>query len=87
MYCVIFIRIGAGKLRQSLGEFYTPDWLVDFTLNKVSDQSFMTKESLIQPVVQELSLAVIRKKRQLAKEKNFSAKGNIETHLQHRMGF
>ncbi len=22
------------KLRQSLGEFYTPDWLVDFTLEK-----------------------------------------------------
>lgn len=23
-----------GKLRQSLGEFYTPDWLVDFTVDK-----------------------------------------------------
>ena len=68
-----------GKLRQSLGEFYTPDWLVDFTLNKVSDQSFMTKR-VLDPTCGSgaFLLAVIRKKRQLAKEKNFSAKETLK---------
>lgn len=68
-----------GKLRQSLGEFYTPDWLVDFTLNKVSDPSLMTKR-VLDPTCGSgaFLLAVIRKKRQLAKEKNLSARETLK---------
>jgi len=68
-----------GKLRQSLGEFYTPDWLVDFTLNKVSDQDFLTQR-VLDPTCGSgaFLLAIIRKKRQLAKEKNISAKDTLE---------
>lgn len=35
-----------GKLRQSLGEFYTPDWLVDFTVEKATRGSWLDKRSL-----------------------------------------
>lgn len=35
-----------GKLRQSLGEFYTPDWLVDFTVKKATAGSWLTKRVL-----------------------------------------
>jgi len=30
-----------GRLRQSLGEFYTPDWLVDFTLDEMNSDSWL----------------------------------------------
>ncbi len=35
-----------GKLRQSLGEFYTPDWLVDFTLTKAKKGPWLNKRIL-----------------------------------------
>jgi SAM-dependent methyltransferase len=35
-----------GKLRQSLGEFYTPDWLVDFTLDKTEQGTWLDKRFL-----------------------------------------
>lgn len=35
-----------GKLRQSLGEFYTPDWLVDYTLEAVGPTSWLNKRVL-----------------------------------------
>ncbi|NMG42646.1 N-6 DNA methylase [Aromatoleum toluvorans] len=35
-----------GKLRQSLGEFYTPDWLVDFTVEKARRGAWLTKRVL-----------------------------------------
>lgn len=35
-----------GKLRQSLGEFYTPDWLVDFTLSKAKPETWLGKKVL-----------------------------------------
>lgn len=35
-----------GKLRQSLGEFYTPDWLVDFTVDKAQQGSWLGKRIL-----------------------------------------
>lgn len=34
------------KLRQSLGEFYTPDWLVDFTLSKAKSETWLGKKVL-----------------------------------------
>lgn len=35
-----------GVLRKSLGEFYTPDWLVDFTLNSLELDSWLGHRSL-----------------------------------------
>ncbi len=35
-----------GKLRQSLGEFYTPDWLVDFTVEKAKHGAWLDKRVL-----------------------------------------
>ncbi|MDR6855303.1 Eco57I restriction-modification methylase domain-containing protein [Variovorax guangxiensis] len=35
-----------GKLRQSLGEFYTPDWLVDLTIEKAKRGSWLDKRAL-----------------------------------------
>ena len=35
-----------GKLRHSLGEFYTPDWLVDFTVDKAQQGSWLGKRIL-----------------------------------------
>jgi hypothetical protein len=35
-----------GKLRQSLGEFYTPDWLVDFTVAKAKQGAWLGKRVL-----------------------------------------
>jgi hypothetical protein len=35
-----------GRLRQSLGEFYTPDWLVDFTVDKAQQGAWLGKRIL-----------------------------------------
>lgn len=35
-----------GKLRQSLGEFYTPDWLVELTVNKATNGSWLSQRVL-----------------------------------------
>ena len=35
-----------GRLRQSLGEFYTPDWLVDFTVEKARHGAWLDKRVL-----------------------------------------
>lgn len=35
-----------GRLRQSLGEFYTPDWLVDFTMGKAQGGTWLGKRVL-----------------------------------------
>lgn len=35
-----------GRLRQSLGEFYTPDWLVDFTMEKAQGGTWLGKRVL-----------------------------------------
>lgn len=35
-----------GKLRQSLGEFYTPDWLVDFTIEQAKNGAWLNKRVL-----------------------------------------
>ncbi|HLO63867.1 MAG TPA: N-6 DNA methylase [Azonexus sp.] len=35
-----------GRLRQSLGEFYTPDWLVDFTVEKARNGNWLDKRVL-----------------------------------------
>jgi hypothetical protein len=38
-----------GKLRQSLGEFYTPDWLVDFTVDKAQQGSSWLDKRILDP--------------------------------------
>lgn len=35
-----------GKLRQSLGEFYTPDWLVELTVDKATNGSWLSQRVL-----------------------------------------
>ncbi len=35
-----------GRLRQSLGEFYTPDWLVDWTIDRVNNSSWFDQRVL-----------------------------------------
>lgn len=76
------------KLRQSLGEFYTPDWLVDFTLNKVSSPELLTHR-VLDPTCGSgaFLLAAIRKKRQLAKAKNLSAKETLKLLCESVWGF
>ncbi|UVC30404.1 Eco57I restriction-modification methylase domain-containing protein [Pantoea sp. SOD02] len=77
-----------GKLRQSLGEFYTPDWLVDFTLNKVSSPDIMNQR-VLDPTCGSgaFLLAVIRKKRQIAKSKKLSAKETLNLLCESVWGF
>jgi hypothetical protein len=62
-----------GKLRQSLGEFYTPDWLVDFTLSKASD-AWLDKRTL-DPTCGSgaFLIALIRKKIAEAKQKGWGS--------------
>lgn len=60
-----------GKLRQSLGEFYTPDWLVDFTLSKAND-AWLDQRTL-DPTCGSgaFLIALIRKKIAEAKQKGW----------------
>lgn len=69
------------KLRQSLGEFYTPDWLVDFTLSKANKDSWLEKRTL-DPTCGSgaFLIAIIRKKIAEAKQKkwdNFKILENV----------
>jgi hypothetical protein len=42
----LYQELVPGKLRQSLGEFYTPDWLVDFTISKAKKGSWLQSRVL-----------------------------------------
>lgn len=55
-------------LRKSLGEFYTPDWLVEFTVDKVNPNDWL-EARVLDPTCGSGSflLEVIRRKRQQAK--------------------
>jgi hypothetical protein len=56
-----------GKLRQSLGEFYTPDWLVDYTLEAAAKTSWLSSR-VLDPTCGSgaFLLAVLRRKREEA---------------------
>lgn len=56
-----------GKLRQSLGEFYTPDWLVDYTIEKAGKDSWLSKR-VLDPTCGSgaFLIALIRQKKQEA---------------------
>ncbi|SMG41165.1 Eco57I restriction-modification methylase domain-containing protein [Dethiosulfovibrio salsuginis] len=70
-----------GKLRQSLGEFYTPDWLVDFTLSKANSGSWLDKK-VLDPTCGSgaFLISLIRKKIYEAKQKGWD-KSKILNHL------
>lgn len=70
-----------GKLRQSLGEFYTPDWLVDFTLQRAEQDNWLGRR-VLDPTCGSgaFLLAVMRLKRQEAVAAGWDA-GRIVDHL------
>lgn len=67
-----------GKLRQSLGEFYTPDWLVDYTVDKARTGDWINSR-VLDPTCGSgaFLLAVIRRMRKEAKAKGLNAKKTI----------
>jgi len=69
-----------GKLRQSLGEFYTPDWLVDFTVDKAQKTKWLGTR-VLDPTCGSgaFLLAVIRLMRKEAALANIKPKELIET--------
>ena len=68
-----------GKLRQSLGEFYTPDWLVDFTLSKAQIGSWLGKR-VLDPTCGSgaFLIALIRQKIKDAETKKWSAQTTLK---------
>ncbi|PLR38394.1 SAM-dependent methyltransferase [Chimaeribacter coloradensis] len=76
------------KLRQSLGEFYTPDWLVDFTLKKVSEEDFLNQR-VLDPTCGSgaFLLAVIRLKRELALKEKWDARKTLKILCESVWGF
>ncbi|MCT8352118.1 Eco57I restriction-modification methylase domain-containing protein [Photorhabdus kayaii] len=77
-----------GKLRQSLGEFYTPDWLVDFTLQRAANNTLLEKR-VLDPTCGSgaFLLAVIRKKRELAAIQGWSVSKVIKNLCDSVWGF
>lgn len=70
-----------GRLRQSLGEFYTPDWLVDFTVDKAHQGTWLGKR-ILDPTCGSgaFLVAVIRRIRDEATKAGWDA-GRIVQHL------
>lgn len=70
-----------GKLRQSLGEFYTPDWLVDFTVEKAKKGAWLNKR-VLDPTCGSgaFMIAVVRLMREEADQKGWNA-AQILDHL------
>lgn len=68
-----------GMMRKSLGEYYTPDWLVDFTLSTATDGPWMDQR-VIDPTCGSGSflLGAIARKRQEAVEAGRSAEQMLE---------
>ncbi|CAM3307679.1 N-6 DNA Methylase [Arthrobacter ulcerisalmonis] len=72
-----------GKLRQTLGEYYTPDWLVDFTMEAAEFPSWL-EGRVLDPTCGSgaFLIAAIRRKRQEAQEAGWTAKETL-AHLCH----
>lgn len=70
-----------GRLRHSLGEFYTPDWLVDFTVNKAQQGLWLDKR-VLDPTCGSgaFLVAVLRRIRDEAAEAGWEAR-RIVQHL------
>ena len=77
-----------GKLRQSFGEYYTPDWLVDFTLERATDDELLNQR-VLDPTCGSgaFLLAIIRKKRQLAQKFNWDAQQTLSSLCANVWGF
>lgn len=68
-----------GKLRQSLGEYYTPDWLVDYTLEAVGHISWLERR-VLDPTCGSgaFLLAVIRRMRSEAASLGWDASKTVQ---------
>ena len=77
-----------GKLRQSLGEFYTPDWLVDATIAKAKPESWLDAR-VLDPTCGSGSflLAVLREAKAEAVTEGWSAEQTIRRLTQSVWGF
>lgn len=86
----LYQNIVPEKIRKTLGEFYTPDWLVDFTLSRLdySDKDWLSKR-VLDPTCGSGSflLAVLRKKRQAAAQHNLSPLEELKLCQTSVMGF
>jgi hypothetical protein len=72
-----------GKLRQSLGEFYTPDWLVDFTIQRAQSGAWLDKR-VLDPTCGSgaFLVAIIRLMRQEASSEQWDAERTL-AHICH----
>ncbi|MGH8085245.1 MAG: Eco57I restriction-modification methylase domain-containing protein [Lysobacter sp.] len=75
-------------MRKSLGEFYTPDWLVDFTVNKVAPEAWLGPR-VLDPTCGSGSflIEVIRRKRREAHAQGLSAEGALQAVCNEVWGF
>lgn len=76
------------ELRKSLGEYYTPDWLVEFCLEEIDDDNWLDKKFL-DPTCGSASflLNIINKIRIQATQLNLSAEKQLEIITQNVWGF
>ena len=76
------------ELRKSLGEYYTPDWLVDFSLNKLDCKDWMNTRFL-DPTCGSASflLNIINRVREQATSQNLSESKQLEIITQNVWGF
>ncbi|HHW4681759.1 MAG TPA: Eco57I restriction-modification methylase domain-containing protein [Xylella sp.] len=75
-------------LRKSLGEFYTPDWLADFTLDQIKDGDWLGKR-LLDPTCGSgtFLISVLRRKKKEAKDNGWGAGPTIEALCSEVWGF
>src|SRR5690606_23228873 len=75
-------------LRKSLGEFYTPDWLVDYTVDQVKDGDWLGKRYL-DPTCGSgaFLISVLRRKKTEAKSKGLDVVPTIEALCSEVWGF
>lgn len=68
-----------GKLRQSLGEYYTPDWLVDFTIEAADFDSWLSGR-ILDPTCGSGSflVAALRRKKEEAKLAGWTSEETID---------
>lgn len=74
----LYQELVPGKLRRSLGEFYTPDWLVELTVNKATRGSWLQKR-VLDPTCGSGSflLEVLRRKKAEALKKRWDASRTV----------
>lgn len=76
------------ELRKSLGEYYTPDWLVEFTLDKIQNPNWLSNRFL-DPTCGSASflLGIIKRIRVEAEEKNLSTAETLQLVTENVWGF